>query len=225
MLIVEAPTGERMCENPNCPNVLAPPRGPGRRRQWCSDRCRKTKYAGTCVDCGGPTDGASGRGIAKRCRECRHNYAHATATWTQAAVIAAIQRWHAETGYTPSAREWIRRGSYWPAGSTVLTVFDSWNGAIAAAGFTTRARGHRTGRNNPTWDNAGIITALQAWAAEHGRSPTASDWGSARSNGYPSHATVSNRFGSWNAGLKAAGLPYRARVGGPPKRHAMGLSE
>lgn len=220
MLVVDRPVAERTCENPTCRNALPLEQSRGRPKRWCSDRCRKTQYAGICVDCGGPTDGASRGGVAKRCRSCRHDYERTAAIWTHATVVAAIRRWHTETGYTPSAREWRRRGSYWPPSATVRALFGSWNMAIAAAGFAIRTIGQRTGRKNPTWDTERIIAALQAWAAEHGRSPAANDWKRANANEHPAGSTVVKRFGSWNAGLMAAGLPCRARVGGPPKRNA-----
>lgn len=48
------------------------PSGGNRPRKWCSERCRRrTLYAGTCIDCGGPTDGSNGRARApERCAGC-----------------------------------------------------------------------------------------------------------------------------------------------------------
>ena len=48
---------------------------PGPKRKWCSEKCRKSQYHGTCIDCGGKTDGvASGyRRVPERCRDCQRN--------------------------------------------------------------------------------------------------------------------------------------------------------
>lgn len=48
----------------------------GRQRIWCSERCRKDHtYAGTCIDCGGPTDGTkSGKDREpERCISCQRD--------------------------------------------------------------------------------------------------------------------------------------------------------
>lgn len=47
------------------------------RRKWCSERCRKSQYAGSCIDCGAPTNGTAGghKRTPERCVECgkRHS--------------------------------------------------------------------------------------------------------------------------------------------------------
>lgn len=55
-----------------CPACGADLTGAHGKRVWCSEKCRKTKYAGTCIDCGGPTNGtANGRERApERCNTC-----------------------------------------------------------------------------------------------------------------------------------------------------------
>lgn len=55
-----------------CGTPITQPPSRGRRRKWCSDRCRKrTLYSGTCEICGGPTNGSNGRDAASDvCREC-----------------------------------------------------------------------------------------------------------------------------------------------------------
>lgn len=42
-------------------------------RKWCSDRCRKTQYAGACIDCDATLNGSDGRGpnASKRCPSCQ----------------------------------------------------------------------------------------------------------------------------------------------------------
>ena len=66
------------------------------------------------------------------------------------------------------------------------------------------------------WTETEIAKSLRLWQGLHGSPPSAFEW---RRAGYehPSEATVRLRFGTWNAGLSAAGLPVRRR-GGPRGR-------
>jgi hypothetical protein len=65
---------------------------------------------------------------------------------------------------------------------------------------------------NPHWTKRNIRAALIAWTGEHGRPPRAIDW---RTAGYgrPCTQRVLDVFGSWNAGMRSAGLPQN-RSGG-----------
>lgn len=48
-----------------------PPSKAGRPRKWCSEKCRKAQYSGTCERCGKPTNGYAGPGLASsRCIDC-----------------------------------------------------------------------------------------------------------------------------------------------------------
>jgi len=59
------------------------------------------------------------------------------------------------------------------------------------------------------WTDGRIIAALQDWQAKHGRVPISSD--TLGDSLLPSYPTVRSAFGSWNAGLRAAGIqPPRA---------------
>jgi hypothetical protein len=71
-----------------------------------------------------------------------------------------------------------------------------------------------------SWDRAAIIAALRDWTALVGRAPRAQEWSSsgrgpgaarwrAQHPRWPSASTVVHHFGSWSAGLQAAGLPTR----------------
>ncbi len=55
------------------------------------------------------------------------------------------------------------------------------------------------------WTNEAIIEALQAWTAAHRKVPSSADW-SKGSRHHPSYRTVTDRYGSWNAAIEAAGL-------------------
>lgn len=60
---------ERVCKG--CGGPLPPQKKyAGRRRQWCSERCRKAQYAASCEECGGPTSGSEGRREHPLCTAC-----------------------------------------------------------------------------------------------------------------------------------------------------------
>lgn len=131
-----------------CDAPLPRSRGP-RRRRWCSERCRKvTLYAGSCVDCGAPTNGYGGPGRAsKRCCDCDARRRHEMRIWTPETVVEAIRAfadrygrqpadadWNVGMG-TPEQRERYWRDACWPSPSTVRRECGSWSAALRAAGF------------------------------------------------------------------------------------------
>ena len=60
---------------------------------------------------------------------------------------------------------------------------------------------------------ASLIERIQKWALIHGgRPPTANDW-NPKKEGWPSSSLVQRVFGSWSAGMAAAGFPA-LRAGG-----------
>ncbi len=124
-------------------------------RRWCSERCRKSQYAGLCVDCGAATHGSNGRGkrAPTRCQDCSRKHETATATWTRERLIVEAKRWRDLTGAWPTATHWSSGcGSRpseellaavlefrsltgpWPRPATVQAVFGSWAAFMAAAG-------------------------------------------------------------------------------------------
>ncbi len=83
------------------------------------------------------------------------------------------------------------------------------------------------------WTRDALILAIQEWAHEHGEPPAMADWNAwtarhqlhdearaqrAEANmaagRYPSFKSVVDMFGSWNAGIAAAGFEPRAKHGG-----------
>lgn len=58
---------------------------------------------------------------------------------------------------------------------------------------------------HPTWDCEQVISALQRMARQLGRAPTKEECDESP-DGYPSASTVKRRFGSFSAGIRAAGL-------------------
>jgi hypothetical protein len=136
-----------------CAGCSAPIEQPksGRRRKWCSERCRKlTLYSRRCVDCDAVcnTDGRV-TGASERCRECAWRLNHETRRWTPETVITAIRRWADEHGgVPPTAADWnptlasTPRGSEFPSLHTVMHEFGTWKAGIDAAGFDGFKSGH-----------------------------------------------------------------------------------
>lgn len=61
------------------------------------------------------------------------------------------------------------------------------------------------------WTQERVIDALRAWSkANGGRTPSAGDWLGGLPKGMPPVGVVQREFGSWNAGMVAAGLSPRA---------------
>lgn len=82
-----------------------------------------------------------------------------------------------------------------------------------------------TARHKMVWTEGAILTAIRAWAADHGGiPPAATDWSPAMAltighpekaekfyadDAWPHTSTVQDRFGTWNAAIRAAGLAPR----------------
>jgi hypothetical protein len=70
------------------------------------------------------------------------------------------------------------------------------------------------------WTGETIVYAIRLWYRRHQRPPCAHEWEQAGED-HPSRTTVARAFGSWNAGIRAAGLPARSR--GRQPQHQMGV--
>lgn len=78
-------------------------------------------------------------------------------------------------------------------------------------------------RRPQRWTKRQIIGHIRAWVKQHGELPKYADWNKPDGRGIPSAASVVRRFGSWDAGMAAAGFEPRGvggcdRQPGPPKR-------
>lgn len=127
-------------------------------------------------------------------------------------MIAAVHRWIDLEGRAPTTADWrpLRHGGSprweeefgdWPPSSVGRIVFGGWGRLLEAAGV---------GANKPSWGREEILAALRAYPEEFGRPPAKQEleWPPA---GYPSSRTVRRHFGSFTAGLRAAGLKPRGR--------------
>jgi hypothetical protein len=152
---------------------------------------------------------------AMRCGQCAREQA-ALATppqWDRADVIEAIKRWTELEGSTPKSEQWLSgrhaRGRWareypaWPANATVVRLFGCWNGALAAAGLPIKPF---------AYTDEEVLRALRADAERLGRAPLRDEW-LHRPLDVPGVGAVQTHFGSWNAGLRAAGLEVNKEYG------------
>ncbi len=117
-------------------------------------RAKVARYRGTCIDCGGATDGSAGPSKpAARCKPCRNKFERGQKVWTADAVTDAIRRFAADNGRPPTSTEWISGNQelHYPPISSVYRPrhgrrgnqpFASWADAIEAAGFPRPLIGH-----------------------------------------------------------------------------------
>jgi len=115
------------------------------------------------------------------------------------ALLAELQRVADAVGEPPTVQEFRERGQH--ADSTLRNRFGSWNAALEAAGLD--ASGSR--RDIP---ESTLLAEIQSVAEEVGQAPTV-----AQMNTYGERwaSTYQDRFGSWNAALKAAGFEPRTK--------------
>ena len=97
-----------------------------------------------------------------------------------------------------------------PDGSRLRARKDSYRGICQECGGPTNGsrgpgRAPKTCLTCLTWSEEAILEALRAFAAVHGRSPRCCDTRDTEGL-LPNAKAVVRRFGSWNAGLVAAGL-------------------
>lgn len=69
----------------------------------------------------------------------------------------------------------------------------------------------------PRWTRDQLIERMRAWADEHGQPPTSGGWQKHKADGeWPTTTHVQKEFGSWSAGITAAGL-NGVPTGGPQR--------
>ena len=170
---------------------------------WTASRYLR---AHPCRACGDPVVSK-----AKLCQACSTREGNPK-RWSEQELVAAVRRWVRLEGRVPTQADWrpVRLGGAkrweaefpeWPPASASRIVFGSWNQMLEAAGVEV---------NHPSWTPDEILAALRAYAGEFGKSPAKQEleW---PPTGYPSSRTVRRHFGSFTAGLKAAGLEPRGK--------------
>ena len=125
--------------------------------------------------------------------------------YTDEEVLRALRADAERLGRSPTREEWSHRPVGVPGVGAVQTHFGTWNAALRAAGLEVNKEYGR-------WTRELAIAALRRDASRRGRSPTSEEWRVARRS-RPHAATVEKLFGSWNAGLRAAGLPPNGEPG------------
>jgi hypothetical protein len=155
--------------------------------------------AHSCRSCG---DWVVGDG--KICQPCSTRAANPR-RWSRDELIAAARKWASLEGKPPTQADWRpaaegsppnrwqREFPRWPPAGAVGIVFESTNSFLEAAGFP---------RYNHRWSRAEIIAAIRGFHAVHGRPPRKQEWESAS----PSASMVLRTFGSFSAGVRAAGF-------------------
>lgn len=153
-----------------------------------------------------------------RCTECAREEAVQIAAalrrrWDRDEVIEALERWAALEGQAPSSEAWLggryahgrwaREYPQWPSTGVVSSRFGSWNVALVAAGLPAQPYGY---------SDEEVVEALRADALRLGRTPTLDDW-RGRGPAVPGIGAVITHFGSWNVGLRVAGLKVTREYG------------
>ena len=134
-------------------------------------------------------------------------------------VLASMRTWNAGIAAQPTARRWDRtRPAGTPNSSYIRGRFGSWPAALTTAGIQHPRRGRQR-----YWTRERILAALHHWERTHGRAPTQQELTASnrRKHGhriYPPYNAVVQQFGSWTAGLRAAGLTPRSNKRTPPTR-------
>ncbi|MBO0768331.1 MAG: hypothetical protein J2O48_06565 [Solirubrobacterales bacterium] len=161
-----------------------------------------------------------------------------TSSYSQAEILEAIRAWHRTYGETPTMLDWtpaqarrvgqewraerFEAGS-WPSTRVVCRQFETFNAAIAAAGFTPRSAPTRVASNLSGPE--AITRAFIEWTRRYGDVPTMADWDPARARrlgqdwriaryyqgDWPSARSVALHFGSFTQAAVAAGLASRPR--------------
>ena len=162
---------------------------------------------------------------------------------TKEQVIHAIRIWTAQFGAPPTTTDWepsrARRlgqewraerfeSGDWPTVRIVCARFESFNEAVAQAGYTPNRAPLRQ-RSNLSGPEA-ILEAFIAWTRRYGDIPTMADWDPARARrlgqdwrtarylqgDWPSGRSVAAHFGSFASAAVSAGLIPR----GPGTQYA-----
>jgi hypothetical protein len=122
------------------------------------------------------------------------------AAWSDDQIITSLREWATRHGRPPNSCEWITGSPDRPGSLCVRRRFGSWERALKHAGLKPNARAqHRF------WTDTEILYSLKTWTQRHGHPPKATDWTRA-DPGRPCARSVTQRYGTFNAGVAAANL-------------------
>jgi Homing endonuclease associated repeat len=173
-----------------CAECGKPKPTPGLRCADCRDRARSLEAA---------VRHAKAAQRQAEARAARRFQAERARAADKARLVYEVVKLAADTGRVPLRREFAEwnRAAY---------LFGSWSAFLAAARL-----------EHGPWDAERILTALREDAERRSRPPTLAEWERADPDRRrPTAETVKGVFGSWNAGLEAAGFAPR----GPGRRRA-----
>jgi hypothetical protein len=122
--------------------------------------------------------------------------------WDPAKVLEALREFIEQAGRTPTRKELLTVAGL-PKYGTVIRYFGDWEHALTLAGGVVGRR--------RAWEREEVIDALRRFASRHGRPPTRGDLTGIHGSGYPAGSVVERTFGTFTAGLLAAGLDLRGR--------------
>jgi hypothetical protein len=129
--------------------------------------------------------------------------------WDRESVIAAVRAFAERHGRSPTTAE-LKGAEELPSREVIIRycgsleacrdVLEAQKGAKPANGWLPPV--------HQRWDRERIVEAIKAFAAEHGRPPMSTDWKRASAD-HPGVGSVVGHFGSFAAGLAAAGYVSR----------------
>jgi hypothetical protein len=160
-----------------------------------------------CAECAAPVVGSG-----QLCHVCATRAGNPR-RWERDEILDAAREWSRLEGKPPTALDWrgVRAGGAprwdeefprWPPSGAIKIHFGGWNRMLEEAGLDV---------NHPSWSAEEILAGLRRYRDEFGKVPskTALEW---PPKGVPSARTVRRHFGSFTAGIRAAGLePVGAR--------------
>lgn len=132
-------------------------------------------------------------------------------TWSDAAILAALQSAAGDGPLSVSAYDAFRGGRDLPSSARVIQRYGSWSAACSAAGLEVNA-----GRASyaTKWTLDALAESVADYLATEGSTGAYAGYAAwaAATTGAPSAQTVRNRFGGW-AAAKAAGVAAMAARG------------
>ena len=114
--------------------------------------------------------------------------------YTDKFLISELHRFVHENRRNPKANDMKPKFGY-PSSIPYINHFSSWNNALKKAKLEFQIN---------KYTDEFLISELHRFVHEHKRIPKAHDM--KLTGGYPTHDAYYNHFGSWNNGLKTAGL-------------------
>jgi hypothetical protein len=122
-------------------------------------------------------------------------------------LLDAIAAWEQLEGRPPANMDWrpSTDGRSQPLGARVPTLATRKRGAHRIWQLDRDDGRGRVSTYHPPWDHQQVIEALQRMAHALGRTPLKEEC-DASPDGYPSASTIRRRFGTFTAGIRAAGL-------------------